>query len=121
MLAFGGANEHGVDLGARDRFEIVAGVEVGAGLLGKRARACRIEIGYREKADRGVFGGKARAQGADASRSHHRDAEFFAIHAPCHQLATFRCLISAVPPCASSSMWKISVASLAIASAMSLS
>jgi hypothetical protein len=27
-----------------------------------------------------VFGGKARAQGADAPRAHHRDAEFFAFH-----------------------------------------
>src|SRR4051812_32326670 len=37
------------------------------------------------------------------------------------QPATFKCLISAVPPCASSSMRNMSVDSLAIASAMSLS
>src|SRR5581483_2175781 len=38
-----------------------------------------------------------------------------------HQSATFRCLTSAVPPCASSSMRKSSLASFAMASAMSAS
>src|SRR5262249_47482071 len=35
-----------------------------------------------------------------------------------HQLAFLSCLISAVPPCASSSRWKISAASFAMASAI---
>jgi hypothetical protein len=53
-------------------------MDIGAGGFGERRGACRIQIRYREKSDGRVFGGQARAQGADATGADDGDAEFFA-------------------------------------------
>ena len=52
-------------------------MKIGAGLVGERLRALRIEVGNGEEPDGGMLRGKARPQRADAAGADHRNAELF--------------------------------------------
>jgi hypothetical protein len=60
---------------------IVAGVEVGSGLLGERARSRGIAIGDGQKLHRRMLGRDPRAQCADAPGAHDCNAEVAMLHA----------------------------------------
>jgi len=67
MLAFAGGHDDRIHLGARDDLDVVAGVELRAGLVRELARARRIQIRNRKKLDCGVPRGEPRAQRTDAA------------------------------------------------------
>src|SRR5450631_3720685 len=89
-----------------------------------RAAQCLARFGHRDFHQPQRDRLRAFFAGDDFKRFAAGEPELFGIrlrqHAR-HQPATFRCLISAVPPWAWSSMLNMSVASFAIASAISLS
>ena len=66
-----------VTSGMADHLVVVAGVEVGAGLLGQRARARRVAVGDREKAHRRMLGGEPRAQRPDAAGADHARCRYW--------------------------------------------
>ena len=80
VLAFGSRDDHRIDFGPRDDFDVVPRVKVGAGLLRERTRARRIAVRNREKIHRRMFCRKSRAQRTDSARAHHCNAKFFELH-----------------------------------------
>ncbi len=73
-------DDHRGDVGMVDDLVVAAAVEVGAGLLGQRARAGGVAIGDRQKAHRRMLGGKPRAQRADAAGADDGDADVGLFH-----------------------------------------
>ena len=80
MFLLGCRDDHGGDVGVADHLVVVAGMDVGAGLLRQGARASRIAIRNREKADGRVFRGEPSAQRPDAPGADHRDADIGLLH-----------------------------------------
>src|SRR5438552_4017709 len=79
VLAFRRGDEDRVHLRPGHDLEVVAGMKIRAGLLGKRAGARRVAVGNREKSHRRMLCRQTRAQTADPPRTHHGYAEFFAL------------------------------------------
>ena len=80
-------DDDGGDSRMRDHLLVAAAVEIGTGRLGERAGAGGIAVGNRKETHCGMLGGKPRAQGADASRPDHGDADIVLLHPQPHRPA----------------------------------